>query len=454
MIDIANRDTYALKYLDDICHHYKHQKSDVIIKEYVRNATNAIAKIKRPKNCEIKIWTKDTWCSDNALCILDNGAPMSAETFRTDIINHSGLGRWCGLAVCDKLTFVNITNYTSNEFEYFTINGYKNIDDNNTIDSLEIKYRGAEFCPLSYEALMNYIGEFHTSKDATASIIEYLSKYNDLLKKTNTGFLVIMEGLSMPIRMDADNDAFIQNLKWQLPVDFESALYEPKYFNLIGEIIQTVVSANPEKPREALFCEISYNDIPLYRPIDKTILSQNYFCRNYFGVDPLIGNITVDLAVGLYAFNRSLSTKFKNDDYEPAVSYTDKDNAFCGIRIYVDNMLIADTDEVMSLLETCKSIYDFRKDLLRKTMNIIIYITNDIATKDIKKELVVADNEYLIKTLKAISEFLNRIYTADKTFRLYKTFKEKNDDPSATEKAKDEAMAHMKRLVDDYVLVK
>ena len=91
----------------------------VVFREYVQNSVDSIFKETDRNNYEIKIWY-----DGNDLCFLDNGKGIDSDFFFDEMIKignsskkksknlgYKGIGRLSGVPYCQKLTFINITNY-------------------------------------------------------------------------------------------------------------------------------------------------------------------------------------------------------------------------------------------------------------------------------------------------------------------------------------------------------
>ena len=119
--------------------------------------------------------------------------------------------------------------------------------------------------------------------------IKKLQKYKDLLEKTNTGFLVILEGVSPVLKNTIEDENFFNNLQWLLPVDFEQSLYSCEN----GELFKDLTTETENNPPIISFCKITFNDTAIYRPIKKDVL-RDYLCKSNF-----------KYAVGFHSFNKN-----------------------------------------------------------------------------------------------------------------------------------------------------
>ena len=304
----------------------------VVFREYVQNSVDSIFKETDRNNYEIKIWY-----DENDLCFLDNGKGIDTNLFFDEMIKignstkkknknlgYKGIGRLSGVPYCQKLTFINIANYESMEMQYYSIDGAK---------YEELKAAG-EDKGVSFVDIMNLIGSSYTQNDIAINerYLKKLQKYKDLLEKTNTGFLVILEGISPVLKNTIEDENFFKNLQWLLPVDFEQSLYSCEN----GELFEDLTTETENNPPIISFCKITFNDTAIYRPIKKDML-RDYLCKSNF-----------KYAVGFHSFNKNKIV-------------IDRNNTFTGIRIYIDNMLLCTEDELLKSLENY--------GLLRHTLN-------------------------------------------------------------------------------------
>lgn len=357
----------------------------VVFREYVQNSIDSIYRdVQDLSKCEIKIWS-----TDNNLFFLDNGKGIDKERFKDEMIKigastkkkqrnlgYKGIGRLSGVPYCKELIFVNIYDYANNKAQIYTIDGklYERIKNEE------------ESSGLTFTELMGIIGTYKDCfrlKD-NIEIYSAVQKYDDLLKASNTGFLVLMQDTSKVLNNTIDNKDFFEELRWLLPVDFDEDLYKSAQKELFQEL--TKETRNEIIP--ARFCRIYYNDKSILRPIQKDML-RDYVCKSNF-----------KYAVGFHTFKKDKIA-------------IDKKNCFSGIKIYIDNMLLCDENELLQNLEHYGLLTHTLNGQLQsvKGVGAMIYITDkvNISANARRTFIEVTDNDSL-EFLRILAEFVNTIY--------------------------------------------
>ena len=169
-----------------------------------------------------------------------------------------------------------------------------------------------------------------------------------------------------------------------MPVDFSDELYESDkkelFEDLTVEMVEDVVPAR--------YCNIYYNDEQIFRPIKKEML-RDYVCKSNF-----------KYAVGFHTF--------KGDKI-----VIDKNNSFSGIRIYIDNMLLCDENELLQSLDHYGLLTHTSNGQLQSVRGIgaMIYITDkvNISANARRTFIEVTDNDSF-EFLRMLAEFVNNIY--------------------------------------------
>lgn len=170
----------------------------VVFREYVQNSMDSLLKSKiGTEEGEIRIWSED---SD--LFFLDNGEGIKPENFKDEMIKigastkkrqkdigYKGIGRLSGVPYCQKLWFLNIYDYAHMKAQIYKIDSEEYNRIKNEEDSSE----------LSFEALMDRIGSYEEIENIDDDIVIYqkLQGHNDILKKSNSGFMVFLENISL-----------------------------------------------------------------------------------------------------------------------------------------------------------------------------------------------------------------------------------------------------------------
>lgn len=399
----------------------------VVFREYVQNSMDSILKEENQENREIKIWYKN----DN-LFFLDNGRGIGTDVFLSEMrkiggstkkkqknLGYKGIGRLSGVPYCKKLYFINIVDYINGNLQVYTID---------SIRYDEIK-NSAEDANLSFEELMDRIGEYkdNTNFDECNMVLSEIDKYKEILETTNTGFLVILKSISPVLCNTINAQEFFTNLQWLLPVDFDNSLYDSEAKELFSEL----TNPNYEKDIPLIrYCKISYNDVPIYRPIKKDMF-RDYVCKNNF-----------KYAVGFHSF--------KGDRI-----CIDQTNLFTGIRIYIDNMLLCDENELLQNLENYDMLSHTLNGQLQSVRGIgaMIYITDKVnISANARRTFIEVTDNYSLEFLRLLAEFVNTIYDTRYALSNYASAKLKqNQDNEKLEKAKTNAINNLRKLAKEEI---
>lgn len=398
----------------------------VVFREYVQNSVDSIFKEDCQDDHEIKIW-----CDGNDLCFLDNGRGIDTQDFNDEMIKignsskkktrnlgYKGIGRLSGVPYCKKLTFINISNYASKELQYYSIDGTK---------YEQLKANGDDK-GLGFTEMMGIIGTSFSQKEKefTTSYEGKINRYKELLEKTNSGFLVVLEGISPVLSTTIESDNFFENLQWLLPVDFDQELYSAES----GELFKEFTTKDDGSLPIISYCKISFNDVPIYRPIKKEML-RDYLCKNNF-----------KYALGFHTFNRSKIA-------------IDRKNIFTGIRIYIDNMLLCTEDELLRNLDNYGLLTHTLNGQLQSVRGIgaIIYITDKVnISANARRTFIEVTDTDSIEFLKLIAEFVNTIYDTRYALSYYMNAKDKHEqNAELVIKLKENALIHLKKLAKENI---
>lgn len=400
----------------------------VVFREYVQNSMDSILKEECQDGYEIKIWFK----GDN-LYFLDNGSGIEPRSFFEEMIKiggsnkkkqrnigYKGIGRLSGVPYCQKLYFINIVDYSKSEFQMYTI-------DDNLYEEIKIKDQDVF---LSFSELMEKIGKFYEKINYKEHEIIFaaIDKYHDIIKKTNSGFLVILQEVSSVLQNTIESEDFLTNLQWLLPVDFDKDLYNSSFGELFQDL--TTLSSNDAQTQPIRYCSICYNDNPIYRPIKKEML-RDYVCKNNF-----------KYAIGFHSF--------KGDKI-----FIDKNNAFTGIRIYIDNMLLCDENEILQNLENYGLLSHTLNGQLQSVRGIgaIIYITDkvNISANARRTFIEVIDNDSL-EFLRLLAEFVNTVYDTRYALSNYVSAKAKQEkNAEKMQSLKSYALENLRKLAKENI---
>lgn len=398
----------------------------VVFREYVQNSVDSIFKEVCQDGYEIKIWR-----AGNDLCFLDNGRGIDPHDFNNEMIKigdsskkksrnlgYKGIGRLSGVPYCKKLTFINISNYSSKEVQYYSIDGTK----------YEYLKANGEDKGIGFAEMMGIIGtSFDQKEKELATHYEgKINKYKELLEKTNSGFLVVLEDISTVLNTTIESEGFFENLQWLLPVDFDQDLYSSENGELFKEF---TTDENGNLPIIS-YCNISFNDVPIYRPIKKDML-RDYLCKNNF-----------KYALGFHTFNRSKIA-------------IDRNNIFTGIRIYIDNMLLCTEDELLRSLDNYGLLTHTLNGQVQSVRGIgaMIYITDKVnISANARRTFIEVTDTDSIEFLKLIAEFINTIYDTRYALSNYMNAKDKHEqNVEQVMKLKENALVYLKKLAKESI---
>ena len=396
----------------------------VVFREYVQNSVDSIFKDTVQDNYEIKIWNET-----NNLFFLDNGRGINKDAFHNEMkkigsstkkkqrnLGYKGIGRLSGVPYCKKVSFINIYDFSENKAQLYTIDSdsYAEIKDND----------------LSFSELMDKIGNYEDNINfGTYEIVSSaIKRHENILNKTNTGFLVILQDISSVLENAIKSNDFFINLQWLLPVNFDAELYQSEEQELFNDL--TGGQHNDVIP--VRYCKISYNDRPIFRPIKKDMF-RDYICKNDF-----------KYAVGFHSF--------KGDKI-----FINKNNAFSGIRVYIDNMLLCDENELLQNLDNYGMLDHTLNGQIQSVRGIgaMIYITDkiNISTNARRTFIEVTDNESL-EFLKLLAEFVNTIYDTRYALSNYASAKMKHeDDNQVLLDLKENALDNLRKLAKEEIVL-
>lgn len=398
----------------------------VVFREYVQNSIDSIFRNRDNKDrSEIKIWN-----SGDNLFFLDNGQGINKSEFKYEMIKigastkrkqknlgYKGIGRLSGIPYCKKLIFVNIYDYNNHKSQMFTIDG-------NSYDELKNK-NNEEYSNLSFSELMDKISIYNNEININdySDIDLELKKYKELFEVNNTGFLVILQDISPVLENTIAQEDFFLNLQWLLPVDFDNELYNIKEKELFKELTG---GQNNIVPVE--YCRIFYNDTQIFRPIQKQML-RDYLCK-----------INFKYAVGFHTF--------KGDKI-----VIDRKNSFSGIRIYIDNMLLCDENELLQNLENYGLLEHTANGQMQSVRGIgaMIYITDKVnISANARRTFIEVTDNYALEFLKMLAEFVNTIYDTRYALSNYVSAKGKYEKESEKlQKLRDSALQNLKKLAKE-----
>lgn len=364
-----------------------YDKPIVVFREYVQNSVDSFLKTmnsidKNELCCKI-------WVENKNLFFLDNGNGINQMEFlqemqqiaysskrRTINIGYKGIGRLSGISYCRELIFVNIVSFKKSEYQIYTIDceKYNDIKKNN------------EFSMLSFSDLMKSIGEFDETQNIDPHILSELSKYRNIFKIQDKGFLVMLKGINDILNQTVLSKEIYTELGWLLPVNFKKEIYEIEESALFEDITQAKQNGNIP----AVSFNIEYNNTPIERPIEGGML-RYYTCK-----------CDMQYAIGFHSFRRDKIA-------------VEKGNSFSGIRMYIDNMLLCDETEIIPILQKYGMIEHTTNELVQSVKGIgaIIYITDKVnISANARRTFIEITDGDSIAFLERLAEFIERIYKA------------------------------------------
>lgn len=395
----------------------------VVFREYVQNSVDSIFQTDNPKDREIRIWF-----DSNNLYFFDNGIGIKPTSFYDEMVKigastkekqknlgYKGIGRLSGVPYCEELVFVNIPNYKNDYNQKYTIRGslYNEIKNQN------------DFEEMSFTDLMGKIGEFTDDVRLNAIMQDYKSieKNLDMLKSSNSGFLVILKNISYILKNTIEKPDFKLNLQWLLPVDFDPSLYNSKYKDLFLDLTS-------DKNAPIKYCSVFYDGEPIYRPIKENML-RDYVCKCDF-----------NYAVGFHSFN--------NDRIA-----IDHKNPFRGIKVYLDNMLLCEETELLDNLDNYGILTHTSNGQLQSVRGIgaLIYITDKVSiAANARRTFIEVTDQDAVVFLNLIAEFINTIYETRYALSDYTSAKRKiGIQQDKLEKLKENATQCLQKLAQEKI---
>lgn len=365
-----------------------YDKPIVVFREYVQNSVDSFRKTKTYVNSNNLI--SKIWIESKNLYFLDNGNGISKNSFfdkmnkiaysekkRTRNIGYKGIGRLSGLPYCDKLIFINICSYSGSHFQKYCVDGIK------------YKQLKEQLNDYDFKDLMDKIGTYNETVEGEelANLKIILDPYKELFANYDTGFLVILENINKILEEITRKDGFNKELGWLLPVKFKDDLLNSNEELLFKDIIEPLPDLDII-PAQAF--NISFNNNPIERPIDSNML-RDYTCK-----------INFKYGVGFHSF------------YHDKINVT-KGNEFCGIKLYLDNILLCDESEIIPVLHRYGLIKHTVLDMIQsvKGMGAIIYITDKVnISANARRTFIEVTDDDAYEFLEYLAEFVDNIYNA------------------------------------------
>lgn len=334
-----------------------YDKPIVIFREYVQNSVDSLSSIRYQSNTANLF--SCMWSKGDNLFFLDNGNGINSDSFLSKMqsiafsgkdkesnIGYKGIGRLSGISYCEKLRFINIIDFEKELFQEYIIDCTKYND----------LQKQSNYNELSFFELISKIGTLVTDL-SSYEIKQIIDGRTPLDTTINTGFLVILEKISPVLKIVIDDPQFINNLCWLLPVPFKDELMHSG--NDTDELFKWLSTEPAIEGSNAIAAQsynIYFNGKKLYRPLTSKMF-RTYICKCNFE----------KYAVCIQSFS--------NEKIE-----IDKSNAFSGIRIYIDNMLLCDETELIPILRQYGLTTRTSSELIQSVrgMGVIIYIVDKV----------------------------------------------------------------------------
>lgn len=380
-----------------------YDKPIVVFREYIQNAADSFCET----NTDRTKLAAHMWLLNDCLYFLDNGAGIDREVFQKKMIRiagstkvrgqnigYKGIGRLSGLPYCRNLVFYNIVNYKKGQFQKYEISGEK----------YEIAKKRDDFSSLSFEDLMNTIGSASEDPDPEV-VFDIINGHKELFEYRNTGFLVCMENISTVLKNTIQEKDFFDQLNWLLPVPFREELLKDNNYSELFSELGGIGSVQKTDPVAARSYNVFFDGKPLYRPL-ATEMFRTYLCKCELQ----------KYAVCVYAFSNKKVAM-------------DKSNPFSGIRIYFDNMLLCDENELIPALQhygfTNHGLYELIQSV--RGMGAVIYVVDkvSISTNARRTFIDVTDSDSL-EFLQLLGEFVENIYQVRYALSAYYSQKKRN----------------------------
>lgn len=409
-----------------------YDKPIVVFREYVQNSVDSLSSIETESEISL---TSKIWETNNNLYFLDNGSGISQNDFinrmksiafstkiKTSNLGYKGIGRLSGISYCDKLRFVNILSFKDRKFQEYSIDCIK-------YNSLQ---RTDNYNSLTFNELMGKIGT--EKEDVSAeSIMSDIGENQTIFTQRDTGFFVILEGISAILSNAIKEKSFLDDLSWLLPVPFHNELLEDDEVSPLFKWLSNQPAFEGMSTVAAKSYNIFYNNKQLYRPLKKDMF-RTYLCKSNLD----------KYAVCIQSFS--------NEKIE-----LDKRNAFSGIRIYIDNMLLCDENELIPALQqygfTSHGLYELIQSV--RGMGVIIYIVDKVnISANARRTFIEMTDQDAISFLELSSVMVDNIYDTRYALSKYASALKSEEQASEIVEAKrQKALKQLEILANDEITV-
>lgn len=217
--------------------------------------------------------------------------------------------------------------------------------------------------------------------------------------------MVILNNINkLLIKIIEDEEKILDELGWLLPVKFKDELLRDE--SNVRDLFNDLAHDNDKKINNlipAQSYDIFFDKNRIERPIKEDML-RDYTLKKYF-----------DYGIGFFSFcinNISI----------------DNNNAFTGIKVYIDNILLCDENELIPMLKQ----YGYTKytvnELIQtvKGIGALIYITDKVSiSANARRTFIEVNDEDAMNFLEKISCFIQEIYDTRYALSRYKSEKNK-----------------------------
>ena len=432
-----------------------YDKPIVVFREYVQNSIDAFSKEPEYTNdflVDISVLEQplkeDTVVGQNKkynVFFLDNGSGIAEEVFldkMRDIaksekkkekdMGYKGIGRLSGISYCERLSFINILDYKNQKFQFYSIDGKKFRNLRNTEDILNE----------NVDSFMDKIGKQYNASQfekelSEKYVFDFLKEKEVSFNKRNTGFLVVLEGASDVLMQAIQNEHFIEDLSWLLPVRFKDELYaDEKYGVLFTGLSEEFISNSLPAKGYPICYHFAEFQQSIIRPISRKSLRSCVYKREFKDRQ---GNV---YAIAFLTFDNNKLV-------------IDRKNLFNGIKIYIDNMLLCDENELLSVLKNLNLTLNTQNELVQtvQSVGVMIYIVDKVSlSANARRTFIdIADNEAL-DFLRLIRDLISEIYEVRYSLSKYsRGLAQFRDDQTAIQALRDKAISALRELAKEEV---
>lgn len=411
-----------------------YDKPIAVFREYVQNSVDSLGKVTNVDNREIL--SSQIWTDNNNLYFLDNGTGINSERFlqtmqsiafshkeRTTNIGYKGIGRLSGISYCKKINFINILNFQENHFQKYTID---------CVEYDRIR-KNEKYNEMTFSSLMQKIGKLDNDIPVM-EIVNSIEEHKYIFDSRNTGFLVILEDVSLLLDNVMKDEMFEEELSWLLPVPFPyELLSENEETCALFKELSNEPASVKNKVVAAQAYKIVFEGNQLFRPLNP-VMFRTYLCKCHLA----------DYAVCVQSFS--------NEKFE-----IDKKNSFSGIRVYIDNMLLCDENELIPVLKqygfTSHGSYELIQSV--RGVGVMIYIVDKVnISANARRTFIELTDQDSLTFLELIAKLVDNIYDARYALSKYAAaLRKETIAENVVEEKKEKALYHLRLLASDEIKI-